>query len=339
MNLSLMELRHLRYFLGVAEAKHFTRAAAKMHVTQPTLSHQIRQLEGQLNLRLFDRVGRRVELTAAGELLLPHARRVMKELAEAESALLDLHGLKRGKLRVGIMQTVNSCVIPEIVAQFSSAHHGVRVTCHELSVEDIEAGLESGKLDLGISFMPPRRTGLQGEWLFTEELVAVVRQDHALAQRRSIQVRELGSVPLVLLAPNYCTRQLIDRAFAEARLVAEPRVEMNSVESILSTVRSSGLVTILPVLAMCRRETGLAAVRLTNPEPKRAVGLLWAKGFQRRAAAEVFAKTAEQTLRRRQLGTDSADLGSESAAPPRPFQRGKRIKISGVGSLSLRRTC
>ena len=84
MNLELIELRHLRYFLAVAEASHFTKAAAQLHVSQPTLSHQIRQMEGQLNLPLFDRIGRRIKLTAAGELLLPHARRVFRELEEFE---------------------------------------------------------------------------------------------------------------------------------------------------------------------------------------------------------------------------------------------------------------
>ena len=126
MNLGMIELRHLRYFLAVAEAAHFTKAASILHVTQPTLSHQIRQLEGQLNLALFDRIGRRVKLTAAGEVLLPHARRVLRELDEAQSALSELHGLKRGELKVGIVQTVNACVIPEIVARFSAAHSGIQ---------------------------------------------------------------------------------------------------------------------------------------------------------------------------------------------------------------------
>src|SRR5436190_22056576 len=165
MNFSQIELRHLRYFLAVAETAHFTKAAAKLHVTQPTLSHQIRQLEGQLNLALFDRMGRRVKLTAAGEMLLPHARRVWRELEEAQSALLELHGLKRGELKVGIVQTVNACVIPEIVARFSAEHSGIKVTCSELSVDDIEAGLEAGRLDLGISFLPAQRPLIEGEKL------------------------------------------------------------------------------------------------------------------------------------------------------------------------------
>src|SRR3954452_18034348 len=145
MNLTHIELRHLRYFLAVAETAHFTRAAAKLHVTQPTLSHQIRRLEEQMNLRLFDRLGRRVKLTAAGETLLPYARKVLQELERAQVALTELHGLKSGLLRIRIMQTVNACVIPEIVARFSAEHDGIRVECGEMAVADIESDLESGK--------------------------------------------------------------------------------------------------------------------------------------------------------------------------------------------------
>jgi LysR family cyn operon transcriptional activator len=301
MNLSLIELRHLRYFLAVADTAHFTRAAGRLNVTQPTLSHQIRQLEGQLNLPLFDRVGRRVKLTAAGEVLLPHARRVLRELEEAQSALGELHGLKRGELKVGIVQTVNACVIPEIVARFSDAHPGVRVTCVESSVPEIEAGLEAGRLDLGISFLPATRPLLDGEMLFTEQLVAVVPAGHAWQKRRSVNVAELAAQPLVLLSPQYCTRQLVDRAFTQARIRPKVQVEMNSVESILSTVRQGRLVSVLPSLALCQNDEGVRAVTLVKPTPRRTVGLLWIRGAHRRTAAQAFAQITEKVLAERQL--------------------------------------
>jgi LysR family cyn operon transcriptional activator len=305
MDLALIELRHLRYFLAVAESAHFTKAAAKLHVSQPTLSHQIRQLEGQLNLLLFDRIGRQVRLTAAGELLLPHARRVLQELQQAQAALGELHQLKRGHLHVGLIQTVNTCVIPEIVSRFSAAHAGIRVACTAMAVEDIETGLETGRLDLGISFFPPTRNTLEGERLFTEELVLVTGARHALAQRRVLKMKELSRWPLVLLASRYCTRQMIDRAFAEANVRPDVQVEMNTIESILATVRRSDLASIVPTLALCQREEGLAAVPLTAPKPRRGVGLLWLRGAQRRAAAEAFAKVAEETLAQRQLAFQS----------------------------------
>jgi len=318
MDLALIELRHLRYFLAVAEAMHFTRAAAKLHVTQPTLSQQIRQLEGQLNLTLFDRIGRRVQLTAAGELLLPHARRVVRELEEAQAALGELHNLKRGQLKVGMMQTVNACVIPEIVARFSASHPGIRVSCSEMAVEDIEAGLEAGKLDLGISFLPPCRSALQGELLFTEELVVVAPADHVLARRRSLTFRELAPFPLVLLGQKYCTRQLIDRAFAQASARPEVRVEMNSVDSILATVHHSGLPSVLPSLALCQRDEGLVAVPLTDPKPNRSVGLLWLRGAQRRAAAQAFAKAAAEALSTRRLNDPRKAPNPARARKPKP---------------------
>ncbi len=307
MNLTQIELRHLRYFLAVAEEEHFTRAAAKLHVSQPTLSHQIRELEGQLNLPLFDRVGRRVKLTAAGEMLLPHARRVVRELAAAQTALDELHGLKRGALKVGIVQTVNACVIPEIVARFSEAHPGSRLACDEMAVADIESHLESGKLDLGISFLPPARKSLAGQQLFTEELVAVVATDHPLAKRRRLRMRDLANHPMALLAPHYCTRQLIDRAMAEAAIQPEVKVEMNSVDSILSTVKRTQLLTLLPTLALCQRDTGLKAIAVTEPTPRRSVGLLWLQTAQRRAAAHAFATVTEAVLTERRLRRDRSE--------------------------------
>jgi LysR family cyn operon transcriptional activator len=301
MNFSQIELRHLRYFLAVAETAHFTKAAAKLHVTQPTLSQQIRELEGQLQLQLFDRSVRVVKLTEAGEALLPHARRVFRELDEAQGTLDELRGLKRGLLRVGIVQTVNACVIPEIVARFSEAHTGVRVECSEMAVADIETDLESGKLDLGISFLPPSRKTLTGEKLFSEELVAVMAIDHLLAKRRRLRVRELKFQPLALLSEKYCTRQLADRTLAEANVEAEVRVEMNTVAGILDTVRRTELVSLLPSLALCQQERGLKAVPLTEPKPVRSIGLLWMQGVNRRSAASAFARVTQSVLAERKL--------------------------------------
>jgi LysR family transcriptional regulator, cyn operon transcriptional activator len=316
MNLSLIELRSppLLSCGGGDGALH--KAAAKLHVTQPTLSHQIRQLEGQLNLPLFDRMGRRIQLTAAGELLLPHARRVLRELEDAQSALGELHGLKRGQLKVGIMQTVNACLIPEIISRFSAAYPGVSVACSEMAMDEVESGLESGKLDLGISFMPATSDALEGKCLFTEEIVFVARDNHPLAQRGSIKIRELTGMPLALLCPKFCVRQLIDRSFAEAKARPEIRVEMSSIESIVETVRQSGLASVLPLLALCRLEEGIVTVPLTDPKPSRSVGLLWLRGAQRRAAAKAFATVAEQALAERKQCLKQPAKGAAIARRP-----------------------
>src|SRR5262249_12979920 len=230
-----------------------------------------------------------------------HARKVLRELHEAQLALDELDGLKRGLLRVGIVQTVNACVIPDIVARFSAAHGGVRVECSEMAVADIESDLETGKLDLGISFLPPTRKGLVGEALFAEQLVAIVAANHPLAKRRQIRVRELTSQPLALLSPKYCTRQLIDCALAEAAVKPDVRVEMNTVASILSTVRRTNLGSLLPELALCQQDQGLKTIFLTEPKPNRTIGLVWLQGTHRRAAAIAFARVTESILAERKL--------------------------------------
>src|ERR1700722_15951105 len=123
--MDLMELRHLRYFLAVADASHFRRAAKSLHVSQPTLSLQIKQLEKELGTMLFDRIAKRVRLTSAGETFRHHAQRVLQELDEARVALLELDGLKRGQLFVGAVQTLNTYLIPPIIARFAKLHPGV----------------------------------------------------------------------------------------------------------------------------------------------------------------------------------------------------------------------
>jgi LysR family cyn operon transcriptional activator len=170
-----------------------------------------------------------------------------------------------------------------------------------MSVHDIEAGLESGLLDLGISFFPAGRPMVEGEKWFTEELVAVVPVNHAWAKRRSINVAELANQPLVLLSSQYCTRQLAEGAFTQARIRPRVQVEMNSVESILSTVRRGRLISVLPTLALCQRDTGVIAIPLTKPTPRRAIGLLWMRGADRRAAAHAFASITNKVLAERGL--------------------------------------
>jgi LysR family cyn operon transcriptional activator len=128
-----------------------------------------------------------------------------------------------------------------------------------------------------------------------------VAADHALAKRGQLRMRDLAHEPLALLAPKYCTRQLIDPAFAQPRMKPAVRVEMNSVASILSTVRRIKRVSLLPSLALCERDKDLKALVLTHPTPRRAIGLLWLQSADRRAAATAFARVTETILAERRL--------------------------------------
>jgi LysR family cyn operon transcriptional activator len=292
-----VELRQLRYFLTIAEEGQFRRAAERLSLTGPALSQQIRQLENELDVTLFDRLGREVRLTSAGQVLVERARRVLRDLDDLRLALDELRALRRGELRVGVVQTVNEAVLPLVLARFTAAYPGIRVTVEERSADGIEEGVLDGSLQLGVGFTPPTRGAIASERLFSEELLLVVRPDHPLARRPYCDVADLAAVPLALFPPSFCTRRLWERCAAAAGIDSQVRVEVNTASGLLATVRASALATVLPALAL--RGTlaeGLVGVALHNPVPRREVGLLWRADAYRCAATQAFEATARAII-------------------------------------------
>lgn len=289
-----MELRHLRYFLAVAEENHFRRAAERLLVSQPTLSLQVQELEHELGVALFDRIGRRVRLTQAGQVFREHARRVLGVLEDGKTALAEIDGLARGSLAVGAVQTVSTYTLPPVVARFSTAHPNVRLRVEERSAGNIEEGLLDGSLDLGISFLPTNRKEIEVERLFEEELVLAVPPAHRLAARERVRVTELAGEPLCLLASGFCTRRIIEECFDRADARPTVVVELNSVASALAVVEAGGPATILPELGT--RGRALKCVRIEKPTPKRTVGLLRLRDQTPLRARTVFANLLKETL-------------------------------------------
>ena len=150
-----MELRHLRYFLAVADHLSFTRAADQLRVTQPTLSHQVRQLEKEINSVLFERAGRRVHLTQSGEIFRDYAQKALKEINSATAAISELEGLRHGALTVGVFESFSTSLLPPLLAEFCDSYPGVHVTMRQLPTVQLEEQLDKGRLDLGIAYSPP----------------------------------------------------------------------------------------------------------------------------------------------------------------------------------------
>ena len=285
-----MEFRHLRYFIAVADALHFTKAAQGLPVSQPALSAQIKQLEQEIGVPLFDRVGRSVQLTRAGVIFREHARRALREMELAQTAIAEAEGLEGGTLAVGVVQTVNAYLVPEIVARFSTLYPHVGLKLDELSGPDIESGVKSGFLDLGIGFVPVTSDRIESQQMFEEDFVLITSPRHRLSSRRFLSISSLTDEALVLLPGPFCTRRLLDESFQQAGVRPTVIVEMNSIEGILATVRTSKLATILPRLALgLGRHASLRAIPLKHPTPHRAIGLLWKKGGYRSGAAQALA--------------------------------------------------
>jgi LysR family cyn operon transcriptional activator len=149
-----MELRQIHYFMAVAAHQNFTRAAEQVHVSQPSLSIQIGALERELGTRLFDRLGRKVVLTQAGELFRVHAERALRELDQAAQVVHELLGAKRGRLVVGTLSTVNSYLIAPLVSRFKQRFPDIHLQVHAQPSSDIVSGLLANRLDIGICLLP-----------------------------------------------------------------------------------------------------------------------------------------------------------------------------------------
>ena len=269
-----VELRHLRYFLALAERMNFTQAAAQVHVTQSTLSHQIAQLEAELGAKLFDRSDRRVTLAAAGELFLPKA---IKALAEIDSGIALMNTSRKtltGELRIGTTPTLNMEVVPHCLALFSRDHPSMRVMADEGTGDGLIADLRAGRLDLVVAYRPFDLAGLVFEPLYTEEMVVVVNGDHPFARRRRLRVVELHRRELVLPPRKFTTRVQLDEAFEAAG--AEPIVamEMSSIAAMLKLVQQAPLATIVSRSALSEH-LGLHAIPLEGPTVVRTPGLIW----------------------------------------------------------------
>lgn len=300
-----MELRHLRYFIAIAEFRSFTRAAEFLHVTQPTLSHQIKQLEQLVGTTLFERRGKDVDMTAAGRLFKPYCDRILKEVESSTLAISELEGLMRGTLRMAVFHSFSHSMLPPILSEFALRYPGVHVTARLVPRVDMERDLLSGILDFAVAYVVDDEDQIESERLFDEELVLIVGSRHPQVGRKTMPMRELATVPLVLLTPEFGARQFVDKFFSSAGLKPHIVLEMNAIEPIMATIRDSRLASVLSAGAIVDAR-GLHVVRLTSPVPKRTVGILWRRNGHRSAAAlrmaemvkSVYGATMEAGLQR-----------------------------------------
>ncbi len=288
-----MELRHLRSFVAAADSLHFTRAAEALGVSQPTLSLQIGDLERELGTALFDRIGRSVRLTEAGEVFRRHAVRALREVESGQGAVADLLGLRSGTLRVGVTHSFSTALIPRAVASFRRQYPGVAVTIEKTSGRAIELALVAGSLDLGIAFAPPEAPEVVAEPLFEEEVVLVVSGDHRLATREQVRFADLDGLSLVLISREFATRRLFDDRLREARVRPEIAVEMNDIDSLLEVVRLGTGATVLSRRAVTDPRD-LALIRIVEPEMTRTAALLWHIEAYRSAASIAFARVIRE---------------------------------------------
>jgi len=259
---SSVELRHLRYLIGIVDAGGMARASHRLHVSQPTLSRQMRDLEQELRVRLFNRVGRTLELTAEGRDLVARSRRVVAEAEALAARGAVLAGGAGGALRIGAPPQFLEAGMPDILRVFHRAHPAVDVQLSEDGGRRLITRVEQGDLHLAIGML--RDIGpLAGRLLYPLRVLAVMSRRHQLAGRRALSVEQLVHEPLLLLASGFQTRQLFDEAcgghYADLHIVLESR----SPQSLIALAAAGHGIAIVPSVVPLSR-TRVAIVGLTH---------------------------------------------------------------------------
>ena len=283
-----MDIQQLRSFAAVARHRHFTRAAAELHVGQPAVSQHIRRLEAELGVRLLSRTTRSVELTEAGRLLLERSERALGELDAAVAELAELRGLVRGRLTIGAMQWLEPYDLPAALATFHELHPAIDIRVVEEVAQEMLGAVLADRLDLAFvpieDGLPP---GLSSKLLFEDELVLVVAESHPLAKRTQVQVAALRSEPFVFLREGTGLRRAVEESARAAGFEPNARFETNELSRVLALVaRGLGVSAVSRAVAEAATDQ-VVAVRL-RPALRRQVGLVWRAGRHRTPAANAF---------------------------------------------------
>ncbi len=294
-----MNLHHLRAFVAVASEGNITRAARGLRTSQPAVSKQLAELEGQLGTELFDRLARGVRLTEAGELLLRHAQRILAAERAAETEIGELSGLQRGRLSIGASTTIGSYLVPTAYGAFNRAHPKVRLELEIANTAAIQAMVLDDRIDLGLTEGFVSEGQLDVEVIHRDEMVAIVAPGHPLTKKRKVSAREFAQLPFISRERGSGTRDVIEAAFAKRDLTLEPVMALGSTEAVKNAVAAGLGVAIVSRLTLDLELAAgrLALVDLPDLDIHRALHLVRLKGKGESPAVEAFMRLLREALR------------------------------------------
>ncbi len=293
--LAPMELSELQVFLTVAGERSFSRAAAKLHRTQPAVSQAIRRLEEELGERLFDRSSKQGALTEAGRVLREYAQRLMRLSEEAEVAVRELRDLRRGRVLVGANEAAVHALLP-LVGRFRQAHPEIQVDVRRVPSRQVGVEVVQGSLDFGVITFLPAERGLLTLSLGPDDLVMLVHPQHALAGRKDVTLAEFGRETVIAHNDPSPARERVLRTFEQKHAPINIQVALPSLEAIKRAVEMKMGVALLPKrCALSELSRGsLAAVRVQQVRLARQLRLVYRKGGEMSHAAQAFLHVAKQ---------------------------------------------
>ncbi|HEY3725524.1 MAG TPA: LysR substrate-binding domain-containing protein [Solirubrobacteraceae bacterium] len=298
-----MELRQLEYFVAVADQASFTRAARLLHVAQPGVSAQMRQLERELGQELLDRSGRKVRLTPAGSAVLPYARAALDAAGGVRQVADELAELRRGEAAFGMVTGCGGIGVPDLLAAFHGEHPAIEISLVEDASDRLAAAVTGGTLDVAlIGRSGPALARLDRQIVIDDALVAAVQPGHPLSDRSAVGLSELAKLPLISLPRGTGLRTALDEACAAAGL--QPTIAFEAADpKILAELARRGLGVAILAASMIGDDPGsLHGLEIVRPQLRGRIELVWRASGPISPAARALIAAARRFFDERGLG-------------------------------------
>jgi LysR family transcriptional regulator, hydrogen peroxide-inducible genes activator len=279
-----MNLRDLRYFVALADTRHFGKAAERSFVSQPTLSAQIKKLENYLGVQLIERQPRRVTLTDMGAKILPLARRILQESEDIISLARNEHDPLAGRLKVGLIPTIGPYLLPLVTRRLRKQLPQLKLMLYEYQTQPLLEKLRGGDIELAILALPVPLEGLEARELYKEDFSVAVPNHHPFTKKATIKVDDLSGETLLLLEDGHCLRDQALEVCSRIDVKESDDYRATSLETLRQMVAAGLGLTLLPELATrgpFGSGHGLTVKAFAKPVPSRTVGAVWRKSSSR----------------------------------------------------------
>jgi DNA-binding transcriptional LysR family regulator len=316
-------IRQIQSFLQVAALGSFTRAAEKMHTMQPALSQQVRDLEAELGIRLFDRTTRRVELTEGGIEFRNIAAKIIEDLETAARNAHELAERKRGRVIVAAPPLLAAAIVPRAIADFRTKYPGLEVRVVDARTDQIVEYVRSGQVDCGIGTFHAGEAGISSTLLTRDSLMAFCAADHALAGRSTVDWHALDGLPLITLTRDSGIRLLVEVGYEAARMRLIPAYEVGQITTALAMIEAGLGIAVLPTYAWAGARAMTISAAALVPRITRDISMITRTGRSVAPAVPAFARYLGKytSITSSDVATGSAMIGSAHKRAPRRSHR------------------
>lgn len=286
-----MNLRDLKYLTAVAKEQHFARAAEKSFVSQPTLSMQIKKLEDELGVQIFERSQKNFLVTKVGKEIIKKAEIILREAEEIKNIAKNSKDPFSGELRIGAFPTLASYFFPKVVSKISKKFPQLKLLLVEEKTEELLRKLKNGEIDAAFIAMPQSDEALEVQKIFSEEFLLAVPKNHALAKKKNVERKDLKGKELMLLEDGHCLREQALEACSMLGAFEQQDFRASSLETLRQMIINGSGITLMPKIAV-KKEDKISYIKIINA-PERTIGLYWRKSAAQNILMKEIAKISK----------------------------------------------